>query len=198
MNKTARGRPREYDREEVLSNALDMFSVKGYAATSLDDISDAMNMSRPSIYNAFGDKEMIYLHAMEVFRQQMRTSVERFINSNHDLPTALSKIYNAALSIYFAKKPAQGCFIFCTAPAEVITHQQIKNQIAETLVEVDMLFEKLFRKAQDRQEYPVANDATQAGKLAQAVLHTLAIRARAGDTKASLKRLVEFSVKSIV
>ena len=61
-----RGRPRAYDPDAALKAARDVFWVKGYAATSLDDIAEATGMNRPSLYAAFGDKEAIYLAALKM------------------------------------------------------------------------------------------------------------------------------------
>ena len=194
MNEKTRGRPRQYDREQVLASVLSLFSEKGYSATSLDEISEAMNMSRPSIYNAFGDKESIYLHAMDSFRKQMRRAVGKYLDSEYDLETALVNTYLSALKVYFSSQPAQGCFIFCTGPAEVINQPVIKEKISDTLIEVDEFFQVLFTNAQEQGDYPKNMDASNAGKLAQGVLHTIALRGRAGESQASLKRFIEFTV----
>ena len=54
-----RGRPRGYEPEVALARALDVFWKDGFAATSLDDLSAATGMNRPSLYGAFGDKREI-------------------------------------------------------------------------------------------------------------------------------------------
>ena len=61
-----RGRPRQFDEDAALSAALLQFWEKGLAATSLDELEDAMGMRRPSIYGAFGDKEALYRRALEM------------------------------------------------------------------------------------------------------------------------------------
>src|SRR5262249_57918674 len=56
-----RGRPRTYDPEIALQRATESFCRAGYAATSLDDLSAATGMNRPSLYGAFGDQRQLYL-----------------------------------------------------------------------------------------------------------------------------------------
>src|SRR4051812_36374931 len=56
-----RGRPRGFDPEAALGQARDVFWDAGFAASSLDELSAAMEMNRPSVYAAFGDKETLYL-----------------------------------------------------------------------------------------------------------------------------------------
>src|SRR6202142_4002425 len=59
------GRPREFDREAALAAAMLLFWRKGFAATSMNDLCDAMGIRSPSLYAAFGSKEALYLEALE-------------------------------------------------------------------------------------------------------------------------------------
>jgi AcrR family transcriptional regulator len=197
METRTRGRPREYDREEVLARAVDIFSEKGFDATSLDDLARAMNMNRPSIYNAFGDKESIYLGALDHFIHGMRQSIGDSLIAEPDLKKALSNAYLEALDVYFFDDPPRGCFVFCTAPVEALTHASIQNRMNELLDELDSVFELKFRQAQESGDYPADLDTRLAGKMAHAVLHSLAIRARAGESKTSLRKMVTFSVAQL-
>lgn len=63
-SKRGRGRPRTFDENEALDRAIELFWAKGYDATSLDDLSSAMGVARPSLYLAFGDKEALFLRAL--------------------------------------------------------------------------------------------------------------------------------------
>src|SRR5260370_41193475 len=62
-------RPREFDREEALERATEVFWAKGYASTSTDDLLTAMGIARQSLYNAFQDKRALYLEALERYQR---------------------------------------------------------------------------------------------------------------------------------
>src|SRR5882724_10797919 len=62
-----RGRPRAYDPATAIARAAETFWKAGYAGTSLDDLSAATGMNRPSLYAAFGDKRDLYLKALEIY-----------------------------------------------------------------------------------------------------------------------------------
>ena len=64
-----RGRPRSYDPEQALQQIMEAFWKTGYSGTSLDDLSAATGLNRPSLYAAFGDKRAIYLKALAHYRQ---------------------------------------------------------------------------------------------------------------------------------
>ena len=85
-----RGRPREFDPEEVLARALDVFLERGYSASSLDDLAGAMGMNRPSLYNAFGNKESLYRHVFARFTAMMNAEVDAVFAAHEDLRGALS------------------------------------------------------------------------------------------------------------
>lgn len=63
-----RGRPREFDPDTALDAAMRLFWVRGYEATSMSDIVEALGMNRASLYAAFGDKEALFLKVLERYR----------------------------------------------------------------------------------------------------------------------------------
>jgi len=66
-------RPREFDRDTALDKALRVFWAKGFAATSTDDLREAMGIGRQSLYGAFGDKRTLYLEALDTYQQRTNT-----------------------------------------------------------------------------------------------------------------------------
>ena len=67
-----RGRPRAYQPDVALGKALDLFRKDGFAATSLDDLSAATGMNRPSLYGAFGDKRELFIKSYRRYRDDAR------------------------------------------------------------------------------------------------------------------------------
>ena len=70
-----RGRPRAYEPDVALAKALDLFRKDGFAATSLDDLSAATGMNRPSLYGAFGDKRELYIKSYQRYRDNARAAL---------------------------------------------------------------------------------------------------------------------------
>jgi TetR/AcrR family transcriptional regulator, transcriptional repressor for nem operon len=63
-------RPREFDHEAALNRAMSVFWSKGFAATSTNDLTEAMRIGRQSMYDSFGDKRTLYLEALALYHQQ--------------------------------------------------------------------------------------------------------------------------------
>ena len=189
-----RGRPRQYDAQTALQQAGGVFWARGFSGTSLDDLSAAMGMNRPSIYRAFGDKEAVYRLAMAQFAKQMEDGFERTIVEEVEFRIGLRKFYRAALEVYSAGETALGCMVVCTAPAAAVVHADVQ---ADLLVVIEQLDAKLLHRialATEQGELPQVGYAKSLSKLIQAVLHSLAIRARAGESKASLRRFADAAV----
>src|SRR6266702_4154468 len=99
-----RGRPRAYEPEVALARALDVFWKEGFAATSLDDLSAATGMNRPSLYGAFGDKRELYIKSYESYRDRARQRMGEAFAIDLPLREMLQKIYAIALDMYLSGK----------------------------------------------------------------------------------------------
>src|SRR5579872_3207131 len=97
-----RGRPRAYQPEVALGKALDLFRKDGFAATSLDELSEATGMNRPSLYAAFGDKRELYIKSYARYRADARAAMVEIFRGEVPIRKRLERIYAAALDIYVA------------------------------------------------------------------------------------------------
>jgi len=194
MEKSKRGRPPKFDRDVALESAMGAFWSHGFSATTLDDLAESMGMNRPSIYNAFGDKEAIYLQALERFIEQLKAALAERVVAEPDLAQALRNLYTGALDVYFATEPSLGCFVFCTAPVEATARPAVRAIMTRLLEELDQLLTRKFRAAQKAGTFAPHRDAQLTAKLAQAILHSLAIRARAGESRDTLTRMADAAV----
>lgn len=193
MNETAkkpRGRPRAYEPQVALRQATGAFWKSGYAATSLDDITAATGMNRPSLRAAFGDKHAIYLQALAGYWELQLAAMRKALDGDHALETALMRVYDAALAIYFSGDgPARGCFVVGTAITEAVDDPEVRHSVMDGFRTLDTRFEARLRRARDSGELDSDTDPTALALLATATLHTLALRARAGTSRKELRKL---------
>lgn len=194
-SKRPRGRPRSYDPELALRQALEAFWTHGYSATSLDDLGAAMGMNRPSLYAAFGDKQALYLKALESYWDQALVAMRALLSRDEPLAQALMRIYDAALSLYFPPSGApRGCFGISTAAVEAVTAPAIRAAFEHGLRRIDKEFEHRLARAVALGELPAAANPRTLAEIASALLHTLAIRSRYGASRKELRRLAERAV----
>ncbi|MDA0824839.1 MAG: TetR/AcrR family transcriptional regulator [Proteobacteria bacterium] len=195
--KNPRGRPRKFDPDVALNKAMLVFWQRGLSATSLDDLSLAMEMNRPSIYNAFGNKEAIYRAAFAQFCRQMERGFDQTLNVETDLRKGLIKFYDQAIRLYCSGELALGCLVMCTAPVEVSVHPEVKEDLKVLIALIDKKLELRVKDAIRYGDFPADSDPKLTAQLIQGVLHSLAIRARAQEPQSSLKKLARFAVSCL-
>ena len=194
-SKTSRGRPRAYDPDTALRQAMAAFWDAGYAATSLDDLSVATGMNRPSLYGAFGDKRTLYRKALDQYRAMGEEALAQALARDVPLDEALRRAYLAALSVYFSGgMGARGCFMIGTAVTEAVADPELRGTLRSGFRSFDRAFEDRFQFARYQGELPSGADPAILAKLASAVLYFLAIRSRAGETRDALEAIAEGAV----
>lgn len=193
-----RGRPRSYEPEQALDQVIEAFWDAGYSATSLDDISAATHMNRPSLYNAFGDKRNLYLIVLDRYREMGRDAMRRALAYDVPFEEALRRVYKSAISIYLSgDQGARGCFLIGTAATEAVRDPKVRKRFADGLHELDDQLEARIRFAQRRGEITGNIAPGDLARLACGIMNSLALRARAGDRRAVLEATANAGVRLI-
>jgi len=188
-----RGRPRAYDPQTALARAREAFWDSGFAATSLDELSAATGMNRPSLYAAFGDKRDLYLQTLEYYRDESRALAREVLADNPPLRMFLKRFYDKALELYLEGGP-RGCYTIGTAATVAAVDDGVRAFLAESMRTTDSFLKHQIEKAQERGEIAPDADAAALSYLASATLHTLAVRSRAGLPRKELDALVDAAI----
>jgi len=192
-----RGRPRSFDTEATLAQATLTFWQRGYAATSLDDLGAATGLNRPSLYGAFGDKHALYLQALKLYVDNSNAGIAAALEGR-SLRDGLMRVYELALQLYCpSDAPARGCLLIGTAATEAPRDEAIRAALGDALRGFTAAFEARFRQAVEDGELPARTDAAMRAQLASAVLHSMALRARAGDAREELAALAAAGVEMV-
>jgi AcrR family transcriptional regulator len=194
-----RGRPRGYEPEVALGKALDLFRKDGFAATSLDDLSAATGMNRPSLYGAFGDKRELYIKSYARYRADARAAMQNIFRDELPIRKRLERIFAVALDIYLSGEAGpRGCFTVMTAASEAVADPDIRALVLEGFSELDKAFAACFRLAKQKRELPASADPEVLAQLASATIHTIAMRARARVPRKQLESIVKGALDVMV
>ncbi|MGN6363513.1 TetR/AcrR family transcriptional regulator [Asticcacaulis taihuensis] len=190
-----RGRPRAFDPDAVLETVLDMFWMRGFANTSLDDISAATGVSRPSLAATFGDKEALYLKAMERYRNGISDQLDQVLTCNgpgDNLRGIVNRYFDVMISSYTGEtEECLGCAFMCTALNEAPRHESIMSVLQGTIEEFDARFERFFTKAQEMGHIGSNQDPKVMSQMITSLTSSLAVRARAGASREDLQKIVD-------
>src|SRR3982075_1415998 len=195
----SRGRPRAYQPEIALGQALDLVRASGFAAPSRDDLRAAPGMNRPSLYGAFGDKRELYIKSYQRYRADARAAMSDIFRDELPIRKRLERIYTVALGIYLSGEAGpRGCFTVMTAASEAISDPEIRAMVLQGFSELDKAFAACFRLAKEKGELPETADPVVLAQLASATIHTIAIRARARVPRKELEAIVKGAIDLMV
>jgi len=191
-----RGRPRSFDPDVVLEKAREVFWNQGYAAASLDDLAAATGLNRPSLYAAFGDKHALYMAALRRTREGAVSGMRAMLSREGRLRDVLGRLLGVAIDAYVSGEVGQrGCFIVGTAITQAVDDPEARALAAGFVADEDTVFRERF--ARSANELAPGMTPEGAAMVATAALHTLAIRARTGDSREALDRVAEAAVGAI-
>lgn len=188
--KPSRGRPRAYDPEEALTAALGEFHRRGYTATSLDHLSEATGMARPSLYAAFGNKFEIYRSAVRQYSEQSAARRRHALFEEPSLSKGLEDYFRAIIDAYFSREGEPlGCPVLSVISGEAAADPVIGAELAASVGKTDALFLKRMTMAAEAGEIAAGADVHGLATMLAALQHSLALRARAGTPRPNLQSI---------
>lgn len=185
-----RGRPREFDLDEALDAAVEVFWRQGYEGTTLDDLTSAMGISRPSLYAAFGDRESTFKQAVERYGRVDMSYVDDALAEPTAFEVAEHFLRSNVRAITNPSRP-QGCLSIQGGVSGSRTDQGIVEFLGESRAAVEARFAARFEQALADGDLPSDEDPTELAKYLNTVTSGMAVQAAGGATRAQLIRVVE-------
>ena len=193
VDRRRRGRPRAFDREKALAAAGETFWKLGYEGASLVDLTEAMGITRPSLYAAFGNKEALFCKALDLYEREKMCYIGRALEA----PTArgvAEALLRGALERQRDTSDPRGCMgvinsVACGAEAESIREEVLKRGEAAKRAIVAR-----FERAKAEGDLPDSADPEGLTAYIIALIQGIALQGGAGTSCADLERLVQTSL----
>jgi AcrR family transcriptional regulator len=172
------GRPLSFDREIALERAMLVFWRYGYEAASLHELTSAMGITPPSLYAAFGDKEKLFLEAVERYSTKSCDALQCLFAQAPTARDAIERLLQSSAVENTCPSHPPGCLVVtattnCSASAEHVQDAMVQRRgNVETLVR-----ERIERGIADR-ELPADTDAAALASFYITVIHGMSTRAR--------------------
>lgn len=190
---TTKGRPREFCVDAALVAALRVFWSKGYEGASLTDLTEAMGITRPSLYAAFGNKEALFRKALDLYEQEKL----EYMRSALDAPTArevAERLLRGALDSQMSEVEPKGCLgvissVACGVEAECIREEVIARRASSHRALLDR-----FERAKTDGDLPAGADVEGLAAYLFAIMQGMAVQAGAGAPRETLERLIDTSL----
>jgi AcrR family transcriptional regulator len=190
-------RARPYDREEALDAAMTLFWRKGFHATSLKDLENALNMKPGSIYAAFNSKEALYLATLERYFERNRDALRQMAEASPSPLKALADHLRSFAGEDGAKPACRACMLIKTLLTATEEDDAIATQARHYLDAMTEEIRAIFEKAKTLGELPESADPARLAQRYQADMTALRIETHRAPATPALKALAEDMAREV-
>lgn len=184
------GRPKQFERREALASALEIFWTKGYEATSVQDLVDAMGVNRGSLYDTFGDKHALFVEAVEHYLSDHITKMIEALSADRSPLAGIQGFFNKLVDDLTSGNRCRGCLI-TNAAVELAPHdQEVADVIRQSLKMIEKAFRDQLNQAIEKGEISAASDTRMLARFLLTSLQGVVVMGKASAGKATLKDAV--------
>jgi TetR/AcrR family transcriptional regulator, transcriptional repressor for nem operon len=187
-------RPKKFDENQTLKKALNVFWKNGYAATSMAELTKAMDINPPSLYDTYGDKRNLFLMALRDYQESQKTWLEQLFASGASVKDILTKLLKTMVGETLDDPDRKGCFMVNTT-AELANRDEGAFQIIRANEkEMVQMLEKLFRHGQETGEISTSKDVKVLASYFFVVIQGFRIQAAANPDR----KMFDGVIKSVI
>jgi AcrR family transcriptional regulator len=179
-----RGRPRSFDRDKALERAMHVFWRQGYEATSVNDLTRAMRINPPSLYAAFGDKEHLYLEALERYQQARLESVAKWFDEEPTAKAAIARLLTEAAELLVRTGAPRGSMLVLSATN--CSAASLQSALAQRRASGRAILKARIDRGVREGELPPGTDTAALTDFYSTVFQGMSIQARDGATRQRL------------
>ena len=194
VRQTTMGRPREFDADEALDEAMLVFWRKGYLGASLTDLTDAMGINRPSLYATFGNKESLFRKALDRYSEDRANYIHEAVTQPTAREVARFLLRSTVQLITNSTNP-RGCLwvqgmLSCGDPAD-----PLRKELAARRNINENALRKRFQQAIADHDLPPDADPAALARFVTTMACGLAVQAAAGSTRAQLLLVIDTALQ---
>jgi TetR/AcrR family transcriptional repressor of nem operon len=190
-------RNKDFDEDELLGKAVNLFWDKGYHATTAQDLVDGLGLSRSSIYNTYTDKKTLFIKALGQYQSQNTSVVLTMLNNAGDAELAIAAILHGVIRESEEDKLARGCFMVNTA-IELSSHdKEIGELVAQNNQSVEDALTKTIEKGQHDGQFKTSAHPRALARFIFSTISGLRVAARSGADSYVLEDIVRVALSAL-
>ena len=186
-------RPRSFDPDEALDLARDVFWQKGFQGTSLDDITAATGLNKPSLYAAFGDKNALFLKVLDRYHARIVANAERVLKEGPAARDAIERWLTSFVPFCSGIKGSRGCLSVNTAADGAADQKAVRKRIERFNRKLEQLLSDRLRA--DRAQFSEAFDPDAAAHAIMAIYLGLMVLAKDAPDAARVRATLNHAVR---
>ncbi len=186
------GRPREFDTEKALVKALDVFWRHGYEGASISELTQAMGISPPSLYAAFGNKEKLFHTALDRYAE-VRKQLWADLMKEPTARAMMERLFALVIDFYATEGNPNCCMLVKMQTAEC--DKVLAEHLSAKRAESEAVLVERFTKAKADGELPDDISPTDLARYFMTVLDGLSVRASAGAKRDELHKVAALAMR---
>lgn len=186
---------RQFDEEEVIAIALDVFRRKGLHDATMQDLATATGVQRGSLYNAYGDKETIFLRAFDQYASQFLELSRKAFEQGGSIAARLHNFLLFIIVNMTSGSPQQGCFTTRTALDMGISSDAVRARVQAILSGLEQIIAKEMAAGSSKLQ---PAEAVQLARVIVTFTRGLAVMERVGYSRKQLKEAAATFVEAIL
>jgi len=192
----ARGRPRGFDRDQVLDRAMHLFWERGYEATSISELTEAMGITPPTLYTFFGDKKQLFSAVVDRYQAGPGCFAARAFCEEPTAERAIRRLLTEAVISFSNPRGPRGCLVVLGATNCSVESTAVFEDLADRRRAAERAVRDRIHAGKAAGELKESADADALAGKVTATLLGLAIMARDGTPRKKLLRVVEEFMRS--
>ncbi|MFF1695813.1 TetR/AcrR family transcriptional regulator [Streptomyces sp. NPDC058257] len=191
------GRPKQFDPDSAVERAMDVFWRKGYAATTPQDLVDALGIGKGSLYNTFGSKHALFERALRRYRDSQAVALIEMLEEPGPVKERLRAALWLLVEMDLADPDRRGCMAVNTA-AELAGADEMATDLVRRMFDrTEEAFSTLVERGQRAGEIASDRDARAVGSLLLTTVVGLRLVGRVAEGPERLSRVIDVMVDSL-
>jgi TetR/AcrR family transcriptional repressor of nem operon len=187
-------RTKDFDENEVLSKAVELFWHKGYNGTSMQDLVDGLGISRSSLYDTYGDKHTLFIKALESYKDAGAGKFGQIISNSTTAKETLKKLLEYTTGELLGDQNHKGCFMV-NAEVEVAPHDgEVGKLVCENDQQVEDAFYLVIKKGQESGEIKNQQDARALARFTFNTVKGIRVTAKSTTDKAVFDDIIKLAL----
>ena len=186
---------KQFDRDEVLAKAMEVFWQKGYESTSIQDLLNATGIGRGSLYNTFGDKEQLFLAVWELYANKIQAESMKCL-SNQDPRQAIEGMFATIIKQMSNPLYPRGCLHTNTIVEYPGKSRQIKDKIALSLEKMETEIYQVLLRGQAANLIAPGRDLRAIARFLLAVAQGISVMNKAYYTPSVIRDVVDVALNN--
>lgn len=190
------GRPKEFDPDEALCAALDVFWRRGYEGASLTELTEAMGITRPSLYATYGNKEELFRKVLDRYEQRHLCFVERALDEPR-LVDAMGMLLRVYAEVLTDPMHPPGCLGVNSAVCGGGESESIRRELLQRRTLSEDMIRRRLERAHDEGDLPAEEDPADWARYMMSVGLGMAVRAASCAPRDELYRIAALALRAL-